>query len=141
MPSETVNFKSDVIKDAAGNPLPVLPSPVLVEKYRVSYTGCLPGVYEFSVGKTISPDSQTPITIQPITIDMKRQMATQVPYPYVGNDGCVTNLQVPAYPSICNAVANFEFSLVELTTGKRAIIRYSLPVIFADYDQNDQCTR
>ncbi|MFN3471604.1 MAG: hypothetical protein ACK4ZR_03250, partial [Aquificaceae bacterium] len=25
----TVNFKSDVIKDAAGNPLPVLPSPVL----------------------------------------------------------------------------------------------------------------
>ncbi len=138
-----LTFKSEAIKDAAGNPLPVLPSPVVVERYRVRFTGCISGVYEFPVGQAISPDSETQITIQPITIDMKRLLGlTQVPYTYIGGDGCGTpGFIVWAYPSICNALANFEFDLVELTTGKRATIKYSLPVIFSDYTQPDECPR
>ncbi len=137
-----LTFRSETIKNAQGLPVTPNPSSVLVEKYRVSFTGCIPGVYEFPVNQIVSPDTETAVVIQPITQDMKRAMVQPAQYTYIGQDGCQTLFNnVAYYPSLCSAVANFEFSTLELNSGIRRTIKYSIVVRFADFlSDQDQCT-
>jgi len=136
----TLTFKSETIKNAQGLPVTPNPSSVLVEKYRVSFTGCIPGVYEFPVNQMVLPDTETAVGIQPITQDMKRAMVQPAQYTYIGQDGCPTTFNAIDYPSLCSAVANFEFSTLELNSGIRRTIKYSIAVRFADFSDQDQCT-
>lgn len=133
-------FRSESIKNAQGQPATPNPSSVLVEKYRVSFSGCISGVYEFPVGQVIAPNEEKAFTIQPITQDMKMGISQRVQYVYINQDGCQTVFNVPTYQGICNAVANFEFSLLELNSGIRRTIKYSLAIRIADYaSEADQC--
>ena len=138
----TLTFKSETIKNAQGLPVTPNPSSVLVEKYKVSFTACIPGVYEYPVGQVVPPDSEYDITIQPITADMKRNLVQSTTlYTYVYSDGCTTDFPgILIYPSQCNALANFEFSTLELNSGIRRTIKYSIAVSFADFSDQDQCT-
>ncbi len=135
-----LTFRSETIKNAQGLPVTPNPSSVLVEKYRVSFTGCIPGVYEFPVNQMVLPDTETAVGIQPITQDMKRAMVQPAQYTYIGQDGCPTTFNAIDYPSLCSAVANFEFSTLELNSGIRRTIKYSIAVRFADFSDQDQCT-
>lgn len=138
----TITFRSQTIKNAQGQPATSNPSPVYVEKYRISFSNCIPGTYEFPVGATIPSDTDTQISIQPITFDMKKSIALQGQYIYISNDGCGTIFPVYTYPNPCNAVANIEFYLVEQYSGKRKTISYPINVRLADITtQDDECNR
>jgi|UniRef100_A0A7C2VBF4 hypothetical protein len=138
----TITFRSQTIRNAQGQPVTSNPSPVYVEKYRISFSNCIPGTYESSVGATIPPDTDTQISIQPITFDMKKSIALQGQYIYISNDGCGTIFTVYTYPNPCNAIANIEFYLVEQYSGKRKTISYPINVRLADITtQDDECNR
>ena len=77
------------------------PSPVYVEKFKISFSNCITGVYEITVGATIPQNTDTQIPIQPITVK-KEDLLNQNPN--------IVN-------SICDAIANIEFSLVEQYSG------------------------
>ncbi len=134
-----ITFNVEPLKNVKGEPVVELPSPVLVEKYKVSFTGCIPGIYEFPVGAVLQPTGDSTVTIQPITQDMKIAITEIINYIYINQDGCPTLLQRASYPSICNALANFEFDVVEIYSGKKKTIKYSLAIRLADYGEQDQC--
>ncbi len=136
----TLTFRSTTVRNAQGQPATPIPSPVLVEKYRVSFTGCILGVYDFPVGQVLQPDSDTQVVIQPITEDMKTRLVQQDQYVYITPDGCPTLYNVWTYQGVCNALANLEFSLVELNSGIRRTLKYSVPIRLADYIEPDKCT-
>ncbi|MEN3027714.1 MAG: hypothetical protein ABDH29_00455 [Aquificaceae bacterium] len=136
----TLSFVVETIKNAQGQPVTPIPSPVLLEKYRVRFTGCIPGVYEFPVGQVLT-EGETQVTIQPITLDMKRSLVSQGNFVYIHNDGCPTLFPVFTYNGICNATAQFEFDLLEVYSGIRRTVGYSLVVRLADLNTDDQCSR
>lgn len=134
----TITFKSEPIKNVQGQPLVANPSPVRVEKYRVSFTQCIQGVYEFPINLTISPNEERTVVIQPITPAMKEAIVKPTQYIYK-NDECETVFEVVDYPSPCVADANFEFLVYELYSGKRATVKYRISVRFEDFPDQDQC--
>lgn len=137
-----ITFKSDTIKNAAGQPVTLIPSPVMVQSYTVSFSSCIPGTYQFPVNVVLQPGEEKPLTIQPITADMKRQISTDGQFVFVSQDGCPTPFNVRTYQGICNAVANLEFELLELNSGIRRRISYPLTVRLSDFTTgDDQCTR
>lgn len=137
----TLTFVVETIKNAQGQAVTPNPSPILVEKYRVRFTGCIPGTYEFPVGHVLTP-GETQVTIQPITPDMKRSIVVPGNFVYVHDDGCLTQFNALTYQGICNAVAQFEFDLVEINSGMRKTMGYNLTVRLADFTtQDDQCVR
>lgn len=100
------------------------PSPVYVEKFKISFSNCITGVYEFTVGATIPQNTDTQIPIQPITVKMKEDLLNQNPN--------IVN-------SICDAIANIEFSLVEQYSGKRKTYSYPINVRITDCKEMDEC--
>ncbi|MCS7196393.1 MAG: hypothetical protein NZ827_03900 [Aquificaceae bacterium] len=136
-----LSFVVETIKNAQGQPVTPNPSPVLLEKYRVRFTGCILGVYEFPVNQVLN-QGETQVTIQPITLDMKMGIVSQRNFVYIHNDGCPTLFSASAYSGVCNATAHFEFDLVEINSGIKRTVRYSLAVRFADFTtSDDQCVR
>ncbi len=136
----TITFKSEPIKNVQGQPLVANPSPVRVEKYRVSFTQCIQGVYEFPINLTIPPNEERTVVIQPITPAMKEAIVKPTQYIYINNDDeCQTVFDVVDYPSPCVADANFEFLVYELYSGKRATVKYRILVRFEDFPDQDQC--
>ncbi len=102
-----ITFNSQTIKNAQGQPVTSNPSPVYVEKFKLSLSNCLSGVYEFSVGATLYPDKDTEVKIQNM-----RFFANLCPQQYS--------------PLICDTIANMEFYLVEQYSGKRKTIVYPI---------------
>ncbi|MCX8060425.1 MAG: hypothetical protein N3C13_04425 [Aquificaceae bacterium] len=135
-----LTFFVDPIRDPFGRAIPASPSSVLFRSYRISFTGCIPGVYEFPVGVSLLPNGQTTVTLQPITQEMKRNLLVQVPYVFVNQDGCQTEFQILSYRGICSGIANLELDLVELSSGITRKVNYSFGFRLSDYQSpGDQC--
>lgn len=135
-----LTFFVDPIRDLFGRAIPASPSSVLLRSYRVSFTGCIPGVYEFPVGVSLPPTGQTIVTLQPITQEMKRNLLVQVPYVFVNQDGCQTEFQILSYRGMCSGIANLELDLVELSSGITRKVNYSFGFRLSDYQSpGDQC--
>ncbi|MCX7989372.1 MAG: hypothetical protein N2648_01855 [Aquificaceae bacterium] len=142
IPSENfqLTLRVETIRNPAGQPVTPNPSPVLIRSYRISFTGCISGVYQFPVGAVLQPDTQRDVTIQPITQDMKRNLLVQVPYVYTDDSGCQTQFNIFSYVGICNGVANLELELVELNSGIVRRINYPVAFRLSDYQsQGDGC--
>lgn len=141
----TFTFKSDVIRNAAGNPVTPNPSPVQVRYYNLSFGGmCIQGNYNYAVGAVIPPNQEVQVSIQPITVDMKSGLIGTTTYQYVNpDDGCITTFSnVPAYlGGICSMSAVIEFHLLELNSGLTRRYTFILPVRLADFQREGECSR
>ncbi|MEM4732091.1 MAG: hypothetical protein QXO48_02990 [Desulfurococcaceae archaeon] len=143
--SDSVNFtfRSEVIRNAAGQPVTNNPSPVQIRGYRLSFGGmCIPGEYIYPLGDVIPPGGELTVPVQVVSVDMKSRALSSTTYEYVNpEDGCRTTFNVPAYSGICSTYAIIDFQFLELYSGLTRNYTYILPVRFGDFESEGECRR
>lgn len=136
-------FSSQTIRNAVGQPVTPNPSPILVQSYSLNFGGlCITGQFNYSVGAVVPPDSETVVSTMPVTVDMKNGLLGNTNFTFINDDGCITNIaNVPSYTGVCSTSAVIEFSLLEINSGIRRNYTFILPVLFADFTTQGECSR
>lgn len=137
-------------KDFTGQPLPLYPSPVIVQYANIYFNtltaGC-PNIDPISqsVNMTIQPnESPHTIALSLISQSIKSYIFSSLSFvenvAYVNNDGCITDILIPIFDRICEYKALVELHSVEIFSGDAETLRVDVSVRIGDFKTDgDEC--